>query len=62
MKKLIIDDSKEKIIIVDYSKSQSIKKAERMKSRLENLGYIPVKTVKLGFDKWALHYKIKKVI
>ena len=51
---------KTKSIIVNWDDIRSIKKAEKMKSKYENKGYMVFKTIQKGFNKFEL--KMKKVI
>lgn len=50
----------EKSIIVDFDDINSIKEAEKIKSRCENEGYSLSKTIQIGFNKFKM--KMKKVI
>jgi hypothetical protein len=53
-------DVKKKNVYVDWDSYSSIEKAERLKSKLENSGYILVGTKKTGFDKDKLIYEKKE--
>lgn len=44
-------------IEINNNDPQSIKKAEKKKARLENLGFNLIKTEQYGVNKWILHYK-----
>lgn len=54
--------SKTKTIYLNWNNLESIKKAEKLKWRLENLGYVPVKDIQTGVDTWKIIYqkKVKK--
>lgn len=45
-----------KVIIIDWSDSKSIKSAEKRKSRYENEGYRLISTQQVGFNKFRLEY------
>jgi hypothetical protein len=46
-----------KTIAVDFDDMKSIKRAERMKKRLENENYALIRTVHIGLSKFKLFYK-----
>jgi len=48
----------EKTIVVDLSDANSIKKAERLKTRYENKGLSVTNTKMIGYDKFRLYFGI----
>ena len=46
-----------KTIFVNFNNLESIKKAERQKNKLENLGYSQKEMCPIGYDKFKLIYK-----
>lgn len=45
-----------KKIFIDYSKVESIRKAERLKEKLENKGYTLHETIQTGFNKFEVTF------
>ena len=47
---------KKKYIFVNMNDLKSIGKAERMKTRFENMGLKLIRTTTMGFDKYRMEY------
>jgi hypothetical protein len=46
-----------KKIKIDYNDLKNIKKAEKLKNKLENLNFSLIKTIKINFNNYVLIYK-----